>query len=890
MRWWSELRHRLGALLGGRRLDRELDDEIAFHLEMETAQRRRRGLPEAEARRRAHIAFGGVAKAREDCREARGTALIDDLGRDLSFGLRLVRRNLAASLVVVLTLALGIGATSAVFSVARAVLLAPLPYPQPERLMEVHAAWNEEPEANLSVAEFLDLRDEVTTFEAFGVWATGPANVTGGERPEQVRGAYASAGLFPALGVTAAVGRTFDEAETLPGRGDVVLVGWDLWQRRFGGSREVLGQRVRLDGRDLTLIGVLPPDFRLPGDFAGRPTELVEPLEADPADRSERGSHFLSAVGRLRAGVDGNEAAAQAAAAAAGWVRRDAESYPAGMRFTVTAVPLHQAVVGGARPVLLLLLAAAGLVLLVACANVAGLLLARGRHRRREMGLRTALGASRRRLASQLLAESLVLAAFGGAAALGLAYAAVALLHRFPPPGLPRAADVAVDPVVLAFTAGVSVVSCLLCSVLPALGASRSGPGRSLAGGGRSVAGQRGEGRAGALLVAAEVALTLLLLVTAGLLGRSLLSLLGVDPGFEPSGVVAADVSLPGGEYSPQQVVQLYAELVDRLRSSPGVEAAGAVSFLPLDGGRGDISFEIDGRPTAQGDAEANADWQVVTPGYFDAVRLRLHSGRFLDGRDRADAPGAVLVNRTLAEAYWPGRSPLGERLHLLGGTQPETATVVGVVEDVKNLGLDAAPEREIFLAHRQFRFWHNPIPAYDMTMVLRGRDAAALRSAVEDGVHALAPEVPVNDFRTLEQVVGRSLARERFATLLVGLFTALALLLAAVGVYGLLAYAVERRRREIGIRRVLGAGAGAILRDTVGHGLRVVAAGLAVGMAVALVAGRLLRGLLFGVAAHDPATLVAAVAALLLAATAASSFPARRALSLDPADELRGE
>ncbi len=891
MLWWNELKHRLAALVAGRRLDRELDEELDLHLEMETAARRRRGMDDAEARRTARAAFGGVERTREQCREARGTALLHDLARDLGFGLRLARREAAVSAVLVLTLALGIGATTAVFSVARAVLLAPLPYPQPDELIYVHTAWAEQPESGLAVSEFLDLRDEVGAFEAFGVWAGGPANITGGERPEQVHGAFASAGLFPALGVGATVGRTFTEAETLPGRGDVAVIGWDLWQRRFGGSRQVVGERVRLDGRDVTLIGVMPPEFRLPDDFGGQPTELLLPLVVDPAARGDRGTHFLDAVGRLAADAGPEEAAQETAAVAAGFAARYPDAYPPEKRFAAVARPLHEVVVGDARPVLLLLLAAAGLVLLVACANVAGLLLARGRRRRREMGLRTALGASRRRLAAQLVAEALLLALAGGAAALAVAGGALSLLHRFPPPGLPRADQVTLDPAVLAFTAGVSLASCLVFGLVPALRAARGEPSRGLAAGGRTLAGSRGEGRSGALLVAAEVALTLLLLVTAGLLGRSLLALVGVDPGFEPSGVVAADVSLPGPEYTNEQVLEVYAELVERLEAVPGVESAGAVSFLPLDSGRGDINFEVEGRPLPDGERGRTGDWQVVTPGYFGTLGLRLHAGRFLADGDRPGAPGAVVVNRTLAETYWPGGSPLGERL-VLGGehTQPEVATVVGVVEDVKNLGLDAAPQRELYLSHRQFRLWTMPIAMYDMTLVVRGPDPAALRRTVEREVAALLPDVPVSDVRTLEEVVGRSVARERFAALLVGLFTVLALLLAAVGVYGLLAYAVERRRREIGIRRVLGAGVGSILRDTVGRGLAVVAAGAAAGLAASLLAGRLLQGLLFGVDAHDPLTLLLAPLALLGASLLASSFPARRALALDPAHELRGE
>lgn len=882
----AELRHRLRALLFRSRVEREMDDEIGFHLEMERAQRERRG--EADARRGARLAFGGVERTREEMRRARGTGLVENLVRDLAFGLRLARRDLGLSVTVALTLALGIGATCAVFSVADAVLLAPLPYPEPDRLAVIRQSWGETTDGSLSVSEFLDYSDRLDRVEGVGVWVTGPANVTGGERPERVRGAFVSPSLLPLLGLEAARGRTFEPDEGLPGNGAVAVVGWELWQRRFGGDPAAVGRRVRLDGRDVTLVGVLPPGFQLPGDFAATPTELLLPLTADPADRSVRGGHHLGAVVRLADGVSLEQASAEVAATAADFVRRHPDGYDAADRFAARLEPLHAEVVGDAGPTLALLLAAAALVLLVACANVAGLLVARAPRRRREMALRTAVGASRGRLVGQLVAEAGVLALLGGVVGVGVATFGVEALAAAAPPGLPRLAEATVDLRLLAVAGTLAAACCLAFGVLPALSTAERRPLAE-----RSVTAGPRDGRAGRALVVAEVALCLLLLVAGGLLGRSLLTLHGVDPGFEPSGVTAVDLSLSGGEYGTPGVLEFYARLDERLAALPGVEAAGAAGFLPLDGGRGDLDFEIEGKERPAGQVEPSADWQVVTPGYLEALRYRLAAGRLFDRRDREDAAGAAVINRTLAETYWPGDSPLGARLHLLGGTKPSVATVVGIVEDVKNLGLDAGPQKEIFLAHRQFRFWNVGIPMYDMTVTVRtapGLDPRGLERAVEREVHALDPNLPVQGFRTLEEVVGRSLARERFTLLLVGAFSLLALLVAAVGIYGLLAYAVERRLREIGIRRVLGAGIGDVVAATVGRGLLVVGFGLAAGLAVALLGARLLGGLLFGIPAHDPVTFVAAPAVLLAVALVASLLPARRALAVDPVEVMRAE
>ncbi|HMB53530.1 MAG TPA: ADOP family duplicated permease, partial [Thermoanaerobaculia bacterium] len=834
------------------------------------------------------LAFGGVERTREGMREARGTGWIENLGRDLAFGLRLARRDLGLSVTVALTLALGIGATCAVFSVADAVLLAPLPYPEPDRLAVIQQSWEETTDGGLSTTEYLDYADRLDRVEGVGVWVTGPANVTGGERPERVRGAFVSPSLLPVLGVEVARGRGFEASEGLPGNGAVALVGWELWQRRFAGDEAALGQRVRLDGRDVTLVGVLPAGFQLPSDFAATPSELLLPLTADPADRSVRGGHYLGAVVRLRDGVSLDEASEEVAATAVAFTREYPDGYTPAMRFAARLEPLHQEVVGDAGPTLALLLGAAALVLLVACANVAGLLLARAPRRRREMALRAALGASRGRLVAQLFAEAGVLALLGGVLGVGLAVAGVEALAAAAPPGLPRLAEVAVDLRLLTVAAGLAAVSCFAFGVLPALRTVERKPEAQ-----RSVTTGPREGRASQALVVAEVALCLLLLVAGGLLGRSLLELSGVDPGFEPSGVTAVDLSLSGGEYGTPGVLDFYARLDERLGGLAGVEAAGAAGFLPLDAGRGDVNFEIEGRERPEDQVKPSADWQVVTPGYLEALRYRLSAGRLLDGRDREDAPGAAVVNRTLAEAYWPGESPIGARLNLLGGTQPEVATVVGVVEDVKNLGLDAGPQKEIFLAHRQFRFWNIGIPMYDMTVTVRGTpglDGAQLERAVTRQVHALDPNLPVQGFRTLEEVVGHSLARERFTLLLVGAFSLLALLVAAVGIYGLLAYAVERRLREIGIRRVLGAGIGDVVAATVGRGLLVVAIGRTAGLAVAFLAVRLLTGLLFGIPAHDPVTFVAAPAVLVAVALVASLLPARRALAVDPVEVMRAE
>lgn len=894
--WWSDLRHRLTALFRGRRLEEELEEELSLHLEMEEEALVRAGASAAEARRSARLSFGGVERAKEQCREAWGVAALHDLGRDLTLGLRLSLREKGLSLAAIVVLALGIGATTTVLAAAYTVLVAPLPYPSPERLVEIENRWRGEPDAWLSIPEFLDFRDELVgdggVMEHLGVFYNGSVNLSGGgERPERVRGAAASAGLFPALGVEPAIGRTFLAEETLPGGDPVAVLGWDLWERRFGGGSRTLGERLTVNGETVTVVGVMPAGFRLPGDFAASSTEVILPVVADPAERSQRGGHFLESVGRLAPGVSVREADAAVASTAAAFVDRYSDSYPKAMRFTAGVEPLHRDVVAASRPALLLLSAASLLTLIVACANVAGLLLARTRRRRREMGVRMALGASRGRLVRQLAAEVAVLVGGGGLTGLLLAGFATRLLALNPPPDLPRIGEIALSPPVVGVSALLVLGGVMLIAVLPALHCARTAPGPALQSGtARAVGRGPGEQRSAGLLVAGEVALALLLLVGAGLLGRSLHNLAGVDPGLEPAGVLAMDLSLSSQTRSPEEVVADYRQLLDRLAAHPAVEAAGAVSSLPLDSARGDVDFEIAGRPVGPDDDSPSADWQVVTPGYFDTVDMRLAKGRFLSPADRFDAPGAAVINRTLERTYWPRTSALGERLHLDGGTRPSTVTVVGVVEDVKNLGLDAAPQKEIFLAHPQFRFWNNPVAASAMTLTLRGADAQEIRRLVEEEVHALDPTLPVSNFRTLAEVVGAATAEERFLVALVSLFSVLTLIVASVGIYGLLAYSVERRRGEIGIRRALGAPSRTLLASVLRRGLRPVAVGVTAGLAVAWLAGHLIQKLLFGVPPHDPITLVAAPLVLLLVSALAASIPAVRALRTDPARVLRAE
>jgi putative ABC transport system permease protein len=879
----------------------DVEDELAFHLAMRVEDLMKQGVSEVEARARARREFGDVEAIRREMREigrarqqrARRARGWESLAQDVRIAARGLRRSPGFTLVAVLTLALGIGANAALFSILDAVLLRPLPYASEERVIRVFNHWEGTARADLSPAEYLDLREQVGSLQALGVYADGWANLTGGDRPERVRAAYLSASLFPVLGVGAVAGRTFTEAEDAPGAAPVVVLGHALWSRRFAADPGVLGREIRVDGEPAIVVGVMPPGFALPGELAhGESSDVYLPLRIDRVGIPNRGSHFLQGVARLRPGVTLAGARRELAAVAAGFVRDFPGDYPASMGFGTDAVPVRDAVLGQVRPVLLLLMGAVGVVLLIACVNLASLLLARADARRRELAVRRALGAGRGRLVRLLLTESLLLSLAGGAVGLAIGGGLLGLLPLVHAPDLPRLDQVGIDGGALAFTVGVAILTTLLFGLAPALSAASREAEPVLRESGRGATIGRARRRVRAALVSGQVALAAVLLISAGLLLRSLISLQHVDPGYRTDGVLTAQLSLPASDYpDDREVVEFYRTLLQRLRALPGVVSAGAVTSLPLATSLGDLNFRVEGREIPQGDVSPRADWQAVTPGYFETLGMRLVRGRGLEPHDDARAPGVAVINEAVARRYWPGRDPLGQRLLLGGGAGPGWVTVVGIVADVRHGSLRDEPEPQMYIPHAQFRFWNAGGAARSLSLVLRTLgDPMAQSGALRQRVSELDPNLTVSEVRTLSSVRSESVARPRFVTLLLGLFATLAALLAAVGIYGLVAYQVTLRIPEIGIRMALGARASSIVRLVLRQGLVLAVAGLLVGVLGALAATRLLAHLLFGVAALDPVTFLSIPLLLVAVALLASWLPARRAARLDPVTVLRAE
>jgi putative ABC transport system permease protein len=814
-----------------------------------------------------------------------------DLWNDLRYAARTLGRSPGFTAAAVLTLALGIGANAAVWSVVHAVLLRPLPYPHPERLVMLWETASQEPRDSFSGPDFLDYRERLAgrdgrkPFAGLAAFIASGVQLDGENGPERIRGCTATEGFFQLLGARPSLGRTFLAEDHRPGAAPVIVLTDGLWRRRFGADPRIVGKSLPVNGRSATVVGVLPAGFRfsIPGFL--RPVEVWTPLALSPG--GDRGGHMLRVLGRLKPGVTSDAVQSELAATAALLARQ----YPGtNDGVGVRLIPLHEQIAGSSRRALLVLLTAVGLVLLTACANVANLLLARAASRRREIAVRRALGAGRLRLVSQLLAESLLLAALGGG--LGLLFAAWGLDLLVPLGGaqLPRADEIGFDRATVAFTAGAVLLTALLFGLAPALSAARQAPGEGLREGERGGSGV-GRRRARGALAVAEVALALVLSTGAGLLIRSFLGLLDTRPGFEPRGVLTATVVLPKWKYheGPAQAAALE-QLVDRVAALPGVRVAGAIDDLPLDGDRDANTYVVPGMP-ADAKSLPDAEIRSITPGYFAAMGIPLAAGRPFAAADSGKAPPVVIVNQALARSSFPGVDPVGKRLSFDG---KEWLEIVGVAGDVRDLALDAPAEREIYRPAAQ-------TPGIRMTLVLAGGERgnanagnpgnaaiSGLANAVRQAAQAVDRELVVTRVEPMTEVIGAGLAERRFHVLLLGLFAAAAFALAALGVYGVISSGVAERTREIGIRVALGAGRGAVLRMVLGQGAALAAAGVAIGTALALGLTQLLAGLLYGVGAADPGTFAAA--ALLLASVAlfASLLPAARAARLDPVVALK--
>jgi putative ABC transport system permease protein len=810
---------------------------------------------------------------------------MEKLLQDLRYAARMLVKHPGFTAVAALTLALGIGANAAIFSVVNAVLLRPLPFDEPERLV---AVWTPHPKRGIargasSYPDFADYRDQSASFEALAAFRERDYTLAIGDSAERLEGARVSWPFFSMLRVQPQLGRAFSADEDRLGGPRVAILSHGLWQRRFGSAPDVVGRAVNLDGEPHTVVGVLPEDFRL--DFRIPGAEVFTLMGLEGKDSLEaRGMHYLGVIGRLRPGVPIEQAGADLVAVAA----RLEQAHPDSNSGRTAAVfPLHEEIVGDVRRGLLVLLGAVALVLLVSSANVANLLLARATEREREVALRSALGASRARLGRQLLTESVLLALAGGTLGLLLAFWGVGVLVAQAPADLPRAADIRLDGRVLAFTFGVSILTGLLFGTAPAW-RSAGAPLAVLNEGGRGSGGPRRQRTRHALIVA-EVAISLVLLVGAGLLLRSLGRILDVDPGFDPEGVLSARLSLPEAKYAtPSAIASFYERLQARLATLPGVQAAGLAMPLPVDGMVWMTSFIRLDRPEPAPGERITAHYKSVLPAYFDALRIPLQRGRLLSEQDRQGAPRVILINQTLARRAFPDEDPLGRQVRFgvsVDATDEDVPwEIVGIVPDTAVTRLEAEPQPAFYVSALQQ-------PIGDASLVLRaGVDPRALAESVRREVAALDPELPLHHVRTMPELLSASVAQRRFQALLLAGFAVVGLLLAAVGLYGTLAFSVGQRTREIGIRMALGAEGGGVLRLVIGQGLLPVLVGLGLGLAGAFALSRVLGGLLFQVSATDPATFAGVALLLLLTALLASYLPARRATRVDPLAALRCE
>ena len=811
--------------------------------------------------------------------------------QDIRYALRGMRRAPGFTTAAVLTLALGMGATTAIFSVIRAVLLSPLPYAEPERRVMIWSRWKDFEKTWVADGEVMDYRRLVPSLESVAAWGTDEANLTGGgAEPVRVGMAAITANTFATLGARPLVGREFTDEEDRPGGAPVAVLGYGLWQNRYGGDSKALGQIIELDGVARRIVGMMPRGFALPTDYtvsATEPSQVWIPAQIDPKELSR--NHGYYAAGTLVRGATAKQATAELRALAANLTREGV--YPPEMRFAPFAVSVDADIRGEARRALLLVSGAVVFLLLMACVNVANLLLARAEGRQREISVRAALGAGKARLARQLLTESLVLAAAGGVLGLVFAWAGVRVIAARGAAGLPALAPLGVEPRMLLFAAALSILTTLLFGFAPVLQTLRLNVAGSLKDSAvNTSAGLKRQGLRG-VLAAVQMALAVLLLLGAGLMLRSLDALMHIDLGFEPRQVLTLQIRPPEAKYAkPESVVAFYRALLERVRTLPGVRAAGIIRSLPLAAEIGDWGLDLEGYEETPGH-NAKGDWQVASDGAFEALGERLVRGRTLAASDTADALPVVLVNETLARTYWSGQDPIGKRLRMGSKEGRPWMTVVGLLKDERHNGVTAAIKEKFYVPYAQFPRARDGDAARGMTIVVRaGGDPMSLVGPIRAEVRRLDPSLPVANARPMTEVVDASLATPRLTGSLLSIFAGLALLLAGVGVAGVLSYLVSRRRREIGIRLALGASRANVLGLVIRRGVAYAAAGITVGAVAALFLTRLMEGLLYGVAPRDPATFAAVTGLLLAIAVAASAIPALRAARVDPLEALRSE
>jgi putative ABC transport system permease protein len=813
-----------------------------------------------------------------------------NLLQDLRFGARMLLKQPGFTLIAIVTLALGIGANTAIFSVVNAVILRPLPFHQPERLVQVFDNFQKQnlSRINVSVPEFFDYQRETKSFEKLAAYASFNANLAAidNRAPERLQALAVTHELFDVLGVVPYKGRGFTPEEDMEGHDTSVIISYGLWQRRFGSDPNIVGRTVSINAQDLTVVGIMPEGFNFP-----QQTEVWATFgfTAQQLTQQQRGSRFLNVIGRLKPNVTLREAQSEMDTIAARVAQQYPMNYSEKSGWGVTVVPLLEVYVGDIRPALLILLGAVGFVLLIACANVTNLLMARGAARQKELAIRTALGAGRLRVVRQLLTESLLLSIVGGAAGLLLAVWGIELLTRWTPANVPRVHDVSLDGRVLLFTFIVTLLTGILFGLIPALQSSRTELNETLKEGGRSGAGGVHRGRIRNVLIVSEVALALMLLVGAGLLLKSFSRLLSVDPGFDPSNVLTMNVSLPQRGYEEtQKRANFYHETVQRISTLPGVETASAVSILPLSPTTQSGTTTAENSVVGPDDVGVEADWRWTTPDYFKTMGATLLRGRSFTEEDKEGTPLVAIVDESFARRFYPNEDAIGKRIKRGGfKSQNPWMTIVGIVKYIKNRRLDAGSHVQAY-----FPYYQDPQPS-TMSLAVRTKpsvDASTLSASVRQAVQGVDRNQPIYNIRTMQQIVSESVAQQRLSMLLLAIFACAALLLAAVGLYGVLAYLVNVRTHEIGIRMALGASRRDVLKLIVGQGMILTIIGIAIGLAGAFALTRIMSSLLFDVKATDPVTFIAVSVVLAIVALLACLIPARRATRVDPMIALRYE
>jgi putative ABC transport system permease protein len=874
---------RLSGLFVRARQERDMEEELASHVQMHIEDAVRSGMTPDDARRDALRRLGGLDATKEAVRDRRRLPFFETAWQDLGFAARSLAKNPGFAAVTIATLSLGIGANATLFTVVHAVLIERLPFREPDRLVAVWEENARRPGRKNTIAPFNYLRwqERGTPFSSMAAIYDARVNLAGDGRPEEIVAQFVMPSFFSTLGVGPMLGRAFAPDEGPDGNDQVVVLSHGLWQRRFGADPAVVGKTIRLDRRPVTVVGVMPPRFGLflkSGTRVGKPADLWMPM-AFTEEGAQRSGRYASAIARLAP----HESVASAQRKMSTIASALAKQFPERDEgWSIRVVRLHEEVAGEMRPMLLILFGAVGFVLLIACANVASLLLARGTVRVREMAIRTALGAGRKRILSQLLTENVLLAFVGGAVGLLLANWGVPLLASFSPGDLTGLRLVRLSPAVLLFTFGASILTAVLCGLAPALADSRPDVRGSL----KDVARSEGTGiraRLRKAFVVAEVALAVVLLVGAGLMLRSLDALGRVNPGFQADGLLTARVTLSGEPYREHPaVLRFFARAVEHASKIPGVQEAGAVSFLPLTGLAATTDFAVVGRPAPEPGKEPTTEVRVCDDGYFRAMRIPLLRGRVFTDREMREKSDVAIISEGLARRYFPGQEPIGRKIVVDMMEDPPATEIIGVVGDVKHEGFAAEA--------RPMVYWPHPELVYGaMTLVLRtSSDPASAAPLLERVVHSIAPDQPLSDVRTMKQWIAGSLARERFGSTLLTLFAVIALLLAAIGIYGVMSYVAGQRRTEIGIRAALGADSRAIRALILRDGARLLLVGLAIGMPLALVLSRVLKSLLFETPAADPLTLAAVVGILAVSALVASYLPARHAARVAPAEALR--